>query len=101
MFIVTGSMALSSMISLPWFEFVYDQSKAINWANIKSVLFDFHYASMLLALFYAGLCCSFQAYLEFWYLDRLQASPLLMGFNEATINRGFSLCIRKFYTENW
>ncbi|XP_028414378.1 uncharacterized protein LOC114537529 [Dendronephthya gigantea] len=78
-FIVAACMALFSMVSLPWFEFEYDQTKTINWADLKSHLFNFHYVFMFLIIFYAGLCCSFQIYWEFWYLDGLQASPLLMG----------------------
>jgi hypothetical protein len=34
---------------------------------------------MFAVLFYAGLCFSFQIYWEFWYLNGLSASPLLLG----------------------
>ena len=34
---------------------------------------------MFIVLFCTGLCTSFQIYWEFWYLDRLSASPLLLG----------------------
>ena len=61
-FIVTANMALSSIISLPWFEFEYEMTRTINWADLKLVLFNFHYVFMLMPLFYAGLCCSFRAY---------------------------------------
>lgn len=78
-FIVAGCMAFFSMVSLPWFQFEYKETKTINWRKLKSILFNSHYVFMFFPLFYTGLCCSFQIYWEFWYLGGLSASPLLMG----------------------
>ena len=83
MYIVAGCMALSSMVSLPWFKFEYDwtetSTKTINLTELKSTLLNFHYVFMFFLLFYCGLCCSFQMYWEFWYLDGLSVNPLFLG----------------------
>ena len=78
-YIVAGLMSIFSMPSLAWFKFEYNENRIIDLAEVKSVLFNFHYVFMFLVLFYTGLCCSFQINWEFWYLDGLSASPLLMG----------------------
>ncbi|XP_028411799.1 major facilitator superfamily domain-containing protein 6-like [Dendronephthya gigantea] len=79
MFIAVGCMALLSMMSLPWLTFEYEETKTINWRELKSTLFNFHYVFMFFVLWYCGACISFQINWEFWYLDKLTASPLLMG----------------------
>ena len=74
-FIIT----LLSMLSLPWFKFEYNEKKSFNWSSVKSDICNAHYIFMFIVLFYAGVCLSFQLYWEFWYLDGLSASPLLLG----------------------
>ena len=78
-FLCGGIMSLMSMLSLPWFTFEYDDKKSFNWSGVKSDVFNAHYIFMFAVLFYTGLCISFQTYWEFWYLDKLSASPLLLG----------------------
>jgi hypothetical protein len=78
-FIWGGIMFFLSMLSLPWFKFEYNEKKTINWSGVKTDLFTAHYIFMFVVLFYAGLCLAFQSYWEFWYLDGLSASPLLIG----------------------
>jgi hypothetical protein len=78
-FICAGFMTLLSMVSLPWFKFEYNEKKSFNWSGVKSDVFNAHYIFMFAAQFYAGLCVSFQMYWEFWYLDGLSASPLLLA----------------------
>ena len=72
-------MTLLSMLSLPWFKYEYNKKKSFNWSGVKSDIFNAHYVFTFLVLFFTGLCVSFQTYWEFWYLDKLSASPLLLG----------------------
>ncbi|CAB4024782.1 Hypothetical predicted protein [Paramuricea clavata] len=78
-FIWGGIMFFLSMLSLPWFKFEYNEKKTINWSGVKADVFNAHYIFMFVVLFYAGLCLAFQSYWEFWYLDGLSASPLLIA----------------------
>ena len=78
-FLVATFLVILSMLSLPWFDFKYDQKRTINWDDVKRVVFDYHYIYMYFLFFYVGVCVAFQIYWEFWYLDELQANPLVMG----------------------
>ena len=78
-FIWGGVTTLLSMVSLPWFKFEYNKKKSFNWSAVESDVFNVHYIFMFIVLFCTGLCLAFQAYWEFWYLDGLNASPLLLG----------------------
>ena len=78
-FLLASLLVLLSMLSLPWFEFKYEDDRTINWDDVKHVLFDCHYIYIYLMFFYAGVCAAFQIYWEFWYLSMLHASPLVMG----------------------
>jgi MFS family permease len=77
-FIWAFVITLLSMLSLPWLKYEYNEKKS-NWSGVKYDIFNAHYIFMFAVLFYAGLCVSFQAYWEFWYLDGLSASPLLLA----------------------
>ena len=78
-FIWGGFSLLLSMFSLPWFKFEYNNKDAISWTDLKPVLFNGHYVFMFLLVLYIGIDMSFQIFWEFWYLDELLASPLIMG----------------------
>ena len=78
-FVWGGVMSLLSLFSLPYFKFEYNEKNSFNWSGVKSDVLNAHYIFMFTVLFYTGLCLSFQAYWEFWYLDGLSASPLLLG----------------------
>jgi MFS family permease len=78
-FICGFVIILLSLLSLPWFKFEYDEKKSFNWSDVKDNVFNAHHIFMFAVLFYAGLCFSFQASWEFWYLNGLSASPLLLG----------------------
>ena len=78
-FLVASLLVLLSMLSLPWFEFKYEDDRTINWDDVKQVVFDCHYIYIYLMFFYVGVCVAFQIYWEFWYLSMLHASPLVMG----------------------
>ena len=78
-FILGGVMFLLSMLSLPWFTFEYHERKTFSWSGVKTSVLNAHYILMFVILFYTGMCLAFQTYWEFWYLDELSASPLLIG----------------------
>ncbi len=68
-----------SLLSIPFFEFKYETDRTINWKDFKSAVFNSHYIFMYVLTFYVGACVAFQVFWEFWYLDGLDASPLVMG----------------------
>ena len=72
-------MTLLSMPSLLWFKFEYNEKKSFNWSGVNSDVFNAHYIFMFIVLYYIGICLAFQVFWEFWYLDRLSASPLFLG----------------------
>ena len=78
-YIVAGCMVLLSMLSLPWFRYEYDENKTINWSEVKSALCNAHFALMFCIIFCTGILVAFQIFWEFWYLDGLSASPLIVG----------------------
>ena len=78
-FILAALLYMLSMISLPFFEFKYVTNRTINWMEIKGVVFNCHYIYIYFIASYIGACFAFQMFWEFWFLDELQASPLVMG----------------------
>lgn len=78
-FIWTGIMLLLSTLSIPWFKFEYDDKKRFSWSGVKVEVLNGNYIFILMISLYTGLCVSFQASWEFWYLDSLSAGPLLIG----------------------
>ena len=77
-FVVAGVLMASSLLSIPWFEFKYEDHRTINWSDVKGVL-KRHYIFIFLLAYHIGACASFQLFWEFWYLDGLHANPLVMG----------------------
>ena len=67
------------MLSLPWLKYEYNEKKQFNWSGVKYDVLNAHNIFIFVILFYTGLCLSFQLYWEFWYLDGLSATPLLLG----------------------
>ncbi|CAB4015943.1 Hypothetical predicted protein [Paramuricea clavata] len=78
-FLIASFFFLLSLLSLPFFKFKYETDRTINWMEIKSVVLNGHYIYMYILTFHLGACVAFQVFWEFWYLDGLQASPLVMG----------------------
>ena len=87
-FLVAAVFLTLSMLSIPFFDFKYETNRTIDWSEVKSVVFNGHYLFMFFMIFYLGACVAFQIYWEFWYLDGLQASPLIMG-GAALVRRPF------------
>ncbi|XP_046860810.1 uncharacterized protein LOC124454050 [Xenia sp. Carnegie-2017] len=78
-FIVGGICLLLSMFSLPWFEYEYSDARSFKWSGVRNDILSVHYGFMFALLLFLGMCTSFQLFWEFWYLDRLSATPLLLG----------------------
>ena len=78
-FLIASFFFLLSLLSLPFFKFKYETDRTINWMEVKSVVLNGHYIYMYILTFHLGACVAFQVFWEFWYLDGLQASPLVMG----------------------
>ena len=78
-FIWAGVLMTLSIPSLHWFKFEYDEKKSFNWSSVKSDVLNVHYILMFLIVFFTGVCVAFQLSWEFWYLDGLSASPLLIA----------------------
>ena len=78
-FLIAGFFLLMSLISLPVFEYEYESDHVINWNEVKSIVFRGHYILMYMTTFCVGAAVSFQTFWEFWYLDGLEAGPLIMG----------------------
>ena len=55
-FLVASLLVLLSMLSLPWFEFKYEDDGTNNWDDVKQVVFDCHYIYIYLMFFYVGVC---------------------------------------------
>jgi hypothetical protein len=60
---------------------------------------------MLVLQFYAGLCIAFQFHWEFWYLDNLSASPLIIAascrFSQTDFSSDVCISIKSFDTKDW
>ena len=61
-----GTMLCS--FALPWFKCEYLQHRVINWTEVKCVLSDIHYVSLLSLCLFLGSCCTFQMCWQFWYI---------------------------------
>ena len=60
-FIVAGVLIVSSLLSIPWFEFKYEDNRTINWNDVKGVL-KRHYIFIFALVYYLGVCTSFQLF---------------------------------------
>ncbi|XP_046860815.1 uncharacterized protein LOC124454053 [Xenia sp. Carnegie-2017] len=78
-FIVGGICLLLSMFSLSWFEYEYSDARSFKWSGVRNDILSVHYGFMFALLLFLGMCTSFQLFWEFWYLDKLSATPLLLG----------------------
>ena len=61
-----GTMLCS--FALPWFKCEYLQHRVMNWTDVKCVLSDIHYVSLLSLCLFLGSCCTFQMCWQFWYI---------------------------------
>lgn len=79
-FIISAFFIVLSKFSLAHFVFKYDDTdRKVNWSGVSNVLSNGHNVYIFILVFYIGVCVSFQFFWEFWYLDGLEASPLVMA----------------------
>ena len=78
-FLIAAFILLTSMLTLPMFEFKYESDRVVNWVEVKSIVFKGHYVLIFMMTFFVGVAVAFQNYWEFWYLDGLEAGPLVLG----------------------
>ena len=78
-FLIAAFILLTSMLTLPMFEFKYESDRVVNWVEVKSIVFKSHYVLMFMMTFFVGVAVAFQNYWEFLDLDGLEAGPLVLG----------------------
>lgn len=78
-FIFAAGLQCSTLTALPWLKYEYHEQRVVNYAEVKKVLFNVHYILLLFICAHAGLCSSFQTRWEFWYIQELGGSPIVMA----------------------
>ena len=68
-----------TLFALPWMKYEYLEKRVVNYADVKKALCKPHYILMLVVCAHAGLCSAFQTRWEFWYMEKLGGSPLVMA----------------------
>ena len=77
-FFVTGYLLLTSL-TVPFIHYEYDEHKVIDYKEVKSFLTKFHYIFMLVICCLSGWFRMFQLRWEFWYIEFLGGSPVVMA----------------------
>ena len=68
-----------TLLALPWITFEYLEHRVIKWTEVKNVVFSYHYSIILFITMYFGCCFTFQQHWEYWYIEDLSGSPVVMG----------------------
>ena len=77
-FFVVGFQALT-LGTLPFMKFQYLDHRVIDYKEVKKVLTKPHYILILVICCHLGLCSAFQARWEFWYIEKLGGSSIVMA----------------------
>ena len=77
-FFVAGYQFLT-LFTLPFMNFEYLDHRVIDYKEVKKVLTTFHYIFMLIICCHSGLCSAFQTRWEFWYMQHLGGSSIVMA----------------------
>lgn len=77
-FFVVGFQVLT-FGTLPFMKFQYLEHRVIDYKEVKRVLTNPHYILILVICCHSGLCSSFQARWEFWYIEKLGGSSIVMA----------------------
>lgn len=77
-FFVVGFQFLT-LATLPFMNFEYLEHKVIDYDEVKKVLFDPHYILILVICCHTGWCSAFQVRWEFWYMQKLGGSSIVMA----------------------
>lgn len=68
-----------TLLALPWMKYEYLEKRVVNYAEVKKIICNPHYALMLFVCAHAGLCSAFQTRWEYWYMAKLGGSPIVMA----------------------
>lgn len=77
-FFVVGFQVLT-LATLPFMKFEYLDHRVIDYKEVKEVLTNPHYILILVICCHSGLCSAFQARWEFWYIEKLGGSSIVMA----------------------
>ncbi|XP_028400111.1 uncharacterized protein LOC114523406 [Dendronephthya gigantea] len=77
-FFVVGFQVLT-LVTLPFMKFEYLEHRVIDYEEVKRVLTDPHYILILVICCHSGLCSAFQTRWEFWYIEKLGGSSIVMA----------------------
>ena len=77
-FFVVGFQALT-LGTLPFMKFEYLDHRVIDYKEVKKVLTKPHYILILVICCHSGLCSAFQTRWEFWYIEKLGGSSIVMA----------------------
>jgi MFS family permease len=77
-YFVVGLQVLTLGV-LPFMKFEYLEHRVIDYQEVKKVLTSPHYILILVICCHSGLCSAFQARWEFWYIEKLGGSSVVMA----------------------
>jgi MFS family permease len=77
-FFAVGFQVLTLGI-LPFMKFQYLEHRVIDYKEVKKVLTNPHYILILVICCHSGLCSAFQTRWEFWYIEKLGGSSVVMA----------------------
>ena len=78
-FLCAAGFQCFTLVSLPWLKFEYLERRVVNFAEVKKIIWNPHYLLMLVICAHGGLCTSFQFRWEFWYMEKLGGTPLVIA----------------------
>ena len=67
-FVWAPTAIMLSSFAVPWFKYEYLEHRVVNWTEVKCVLSNIHYVSLLSLCLFLGSCCTFQMCWQFWYI---------------------------------
>ena len=77
-FFVVGFQLLT-LLTVPFMNFEYLEHKVIDYQEVKEVLTTPHYILILVICCHSGWCSAFQVRWEFWYMQKLGGSSVVMA----------------------
>ena len=77
-FFVVGYQFLT-LFTLPLMNFEYFDHRMVDYNEVKKVFKTFHYVLILIICCHAGWCSAFQTRWEFWYMEKLGGSSVVMA----------------------
>ena len=77
-FFVVGYQILT-LFTLPFMNFEYLDHRVLEYSEVKKVLTTFHCILILIICGHSGWCSAFQVRWEFWYMQKLGGSSVVMA----------------------